>query len=131
MLCASSNIAVDMSTDRRHQKSGRSCGCCPEEGGCLAAGCLYFESNTLLQAADAAAAKKAQDDAAAAKKKARRSATIPTALRDTAAPQANELRRAEDERKAEERRAAEVHVLFNASFPILTVASGCRSRAQG
>jgi hypothetical protein len=47
------------------------------------------------------------------------------------APKADELRRAEDERKAEERRAAEVHALFNASFPRLTVASGCRSRAQG
>ena len=48
-----------------------------------------------------------------------------------AAPQADELRRAEDERKAEERRAAEVHALFNASSPILITTSGCGSRAQG
>ncbi len=48
-----------------------------------------------------------------------------------AAAQADELRRAEDERKAEERRAAEVHALFNASSPILTITSGCGSRAQG
>jgi hypothetical protein len=132
ILCASSNIAiaVDKSTDRFRPKSGGSCCCCPEEGG-VPQGAVILNLTRFFRPPMQLLHRKRKMTLLPPKRRCVDPQQFLSHLVTPPAAQADELRRAEDERKAEERRAAEVHALFNASFPILTVTSGCRSRAQG